>query len=177
MQRYIALLRGINVSGRNIIKMDELKKIFENLGFSNVKTYLQSGNVIFENKIEKINLLEQNISKNIYDKLGLEIKIKILTTKELENIIGNNPYKNIKDFSNYYVAVLMEKMDTNNIDIEKIKSKAVQKEEFTIKDNLVYINYPRGYGTSKLTNNYFEKILKVNATTRNWKTINALLQL
>ena len=58
MQKYIALLRGINVSGRNIIKMDELKKVFENFGLSNVKTYLQSGNVIFENKIEKINLLE-----------------------------------------------------------------------------------------------------------------------
>ena len=71
--------------------------------------------------------------------MGLEIKIKILTTKEFENIIGNNPYKNMKDFSNYYVAVLMEKLDTNNIDIEKIKSKAVQKEEFTIKCTSIVI--------------------------------------
>jgi len=177
MQKYIALLRGINVSGRNIIKMDELRKLFENLGFFNVKTYLQSGNVIFENKIENIKTLEHNISKIIYEKLGLEIKIKILTTKELENIIGNNPYKNMKDFLNFYVAVLIEKLDVNIIDIEKIKSKAVQGEEFTIKNNLVYINYPKGYGTSKLTNNYFENIFKVNVTTRNWKTMNVLLHL
>ena len=176
MQRYIALLRGINVSGRNIIKIDTLIKLFENLGFCNINTYLQSGNVIFENKDESINLLENKISESIYEKFKYDIPVIVLTINDVKKIIENNPYKNLQNFSDFYVTILKEKPNKESIDIKKFKTKATQGEEFLIVDKIIYMNCPNGYRKTKLTNKYFEDMLKVKATTRNWKTINALLQ-
>ena len=156
--------------------MDKLIKLFENLGFCNVNTYLQSGNVIFENKDEKINLLENRISESIYEKYKYDVPVIVLTINDIKEIIENNPYKNLQNFSDFYVTILNERPNKKSIDINKLRTKAMQGEEFLIVDKTIYMNCPNGYGKTKLTNKYFEDILKVKATTRNWKTINALLE-
>ena len=97
MAKYIAFLRGINVGGNKIIKMDLLKKLFESMKFKNVETFIQSGNVIFESKESNQNVLENKIEKLLEKKLGFEVKILIRTKEGLEKIAKKSPFKDKKD--------------------------------------------------------------------------------
>lgn len=91
MKRYIALLRGINVSGKNKISMSELKKGFEKLDFSEIKTHLNSGNVVFSSVIDDKNILSGKIKSMIKDRLDLDIPVFIVLQEELEEVLGNAP--------------------------------------------------------------------------------------
>ncbi|MCG6912479.1 DUF1697 domain-containing protein, partial [bacterium BMS3Abin03] len=94
--KYIAFLRGINVSGHRIIKMEELRKIFEALKFKNVKTYIQTGNVIFETTVKDPDSLTKKIEKYLHKSLGYEVETMLRTIPEMEEIIKNNPFKKNK---------------------------------------------------------------------------------
>src|SRR6187399_408069 len=96
MQTYIALLRGINVSGHKKIKMPDLKAMFEALGFTNVHTYIQSGNVVFESK--SATGLESKISAKILEQFGFEVSVICRTAKEMEQVITRNPYAGMVGF-------------------------------------------------------------------------------
>lgn len=174
MKTYISILRGINVSGQKLIKMDALKKAYEDLGFKNVHTYIQSGNVIFQTEEKG---LEQKISGQIQKQFGFEVPVIILTIDDLKQIIGNNPYKedDTKDISYLYVTILSS--GSVNPDTEPARLKQLPGEEFIVTENAVYLYCPNGYGKTKLTNTFWESFLKVKATTRNWKTTNELLRI
>jgi len=118
MITYISILRGINVSGKKIIKMNDLRKIYENLGLINVKTYLQSGNVIFQYYDNKQNTLEQKISEQIKSEFGFEVPVIVLTINNLSKVISNNLFKNDlkKDNSNFYVTFLASEPINYNIE-------------------------------------------------------------
>ena len=164
------MLRGINVSGQKKISMIDLKKLFESLGFKNVRTYIQSGNVIFEDSSRDILKIRNKIEKKIKETFGFEVVIIIRTTKELLKIIENNPFS--KKVEGVYVSFLSNK--SGEFDIKEINKFKDKSEEFVIFSKEVYFYCPNGYGRTKLNNNFFEKKLKVSATTRNWKTVNAL---
>jgi uncharacterized protein (DUF1697 family) len=177
MKTYISILRGINVSGQKIIKMEALKKMYEKMSFKNVTTYVQSGNVIFQHKNQKTANLEQTISKQIKKIFGFEVPVIVLTINELKNIIEGNLFKNdvAKDPAFLYVTVLASQPEQFDLDV--IKSKKLDVEDIFIKERVAYLYCPKGYGTTKLNNNFLEAKLKVIATTRNWRSMNELLRI
>ncbi len=177
MATYISILRGINVSGQKLIKMDELKKSYKDLGFQNVTTYVQSGNVIFNYDETKPNQLEHKIIQQIEKDFGFNITIIVLSVDKLKHIIDNNPFirdKN-KDETHIYITFLAD--IPNKVDINLMEEKKLDGEEIHIANNAVYLYCPNGYGKTKWNNNFLEKKLKVSATTRNWKTTTELLKI
>lgn len=174
---YISLLRGINVGGRNIIKMNFLRKMYEELGLIDVKSYVQSGNLIFSGKDELNELWEQVIAQKIKKKTELSIPVFILKVDELKSIIENNPF--IKDFDKniLFMHIIFLSSKPECYDFKEITNKKQIEEEIHITDYAIYLYCPNGYAQTKLTNNFLEEKLKVNTTTRNWKTSNELLRL
>lgn len=176
LNTFIALLRGINVSGQKKIKMADLKQHFEELNFQNVITYIQSGNIIFQTKIKDINKLEKSISNKINEHYGFDVEVIIKTISELEYIINNNPFiKQKKDPNKIYLTFLHSFPKMENIN--KLKETNYSPEEYSIDNKNIFFFAPNGYGKAKMNNNFFEKKLKLIATTRNWKTVNKLYDL
>ena len=177
MKTYISILRGINVSGHKIIKMEALRTSYENMGFSNVKTYVQSGNVIFSYDDIEINKLEEQIFQQIKKDFGFDVPVIVMSIEKIEEIIKNNPFlkDKSKEESFMHVTFLASKAETNNFNA--IEEKKQDNEDIVFSDYAVYLYCPNGYGNTKLNNNFIETKLKVRATTRNWKTTNELFQI
>ncbi|MBE0639131.1 MAG: DUF1697 domain-containing protein [Bacteroidales bacterium] len=175
MTTYISLLRGINVSGQKLIKMDALKVLCENLGFTDVRTYLQSGNVIFQTHDSQIAVLEKLISDQVKKQFGFDVPVIVLTVDDLMEIVEKNPFKDdpSKDPASQYVTFLSAQ--PVKYDIQSIGYKKTKEEEITVTERAVYLYCPNGYGRTKLTNNFLESKLNVTATTRNWKSTTELL--
>ena|ERR1700749_2138671 len=175
MQTYIAILRGINVSGHKLIKMEALRKLFDDMGFKNTKTYIQSGNVVFKSKQTKVPDLEKKIASGILKEFGFEVPVLVKEANELETVLKNNPFitKRKEDVTKLHVTFLSS--GAEKVLIEKIKEGNYAADEFITAGKTVYLFCPNGYGNTKLSNTFFENKLKVNATTRNWKTINELV--
>lgn len=177
MESYIAILRGINVSGQKKIKMEDLRQLLAELNFHDIQTYIQSGNVIFEHKKSDPLELAGQIAHQISDKYSFEVPVIVKTAAELEHVLHNNPFLKDRqeDESKLHVTFLSEipKQELLN----KIKELDHKPDEFIISDKAIYLFCPNGYGRTKLTNNFFENKLKVTATTRNWKTVNKLVEI
>jgi uncharacterized protein (DUF1697 family) len=175
METYIALLRGINVSGQKMIKMGDLIKALEELNFSNIRTYIQSGNIIFQSDKTDPSQLAVKISGKISDHFRFEVPVVIRTLAELEQVSENNPFllSRNEDVNKFHVTFLAEGPDP--VDLKKIEENSFLPDEFIISGKEVYLFCPNGYGRTKLTNTFFENKLKSTATTRNWKTIRQLL--
>lgn len=172
MQTYIALLRGINVGGHKKIKMADLKLLFEDLGFEDVVTYIQSGNVIFLAKDEKD--LAEKISKAILGSFGFEVPILVKTLPEVEAILAACPFSEEKKIASYFT--LLNEPPANAL-VEEISETTYPNEEFVITESCVYFFSEKGYHEAKCNNNFFEKKLKVVATTRNYRTLKKLMEL
>lgn len=177
MQTYISMLRGINVSGRNMIKMDALRAMYESLNFKNVKTYIQSGNVIYKTKTTKPQKLEKKIASQIKKEFGFDVPIMVKETEELITVFNQNPFliKRKEDITKLHVIFLSQEPEEAAID--KIKEGQYAEDEFIVINKTVYLFCPNGYGNTKLTNTFFENKFKVTATTRNWKTITELVKI
>ncbi|MFC1964779.1 DUF1697 domain-containing protein [Chloroflexota bacterium] len=177
MATYIALLRGINVGGRKKIEMPELITAFESLGFEDVKTYLQSGNVIFitskRDRSELISLIQEKIKWAF----NYPVSVVLRTANELQGIIATNPFlKDSKiDTNKLHVTFLSDKPTVSTLN--QIKEMQDEKDEFVISGQEVYLHCPKGYGRTKFSNTYFEKKLGVATTTRNWKTVTQLFDI
>ncbi len=172
MPTYISILRGINVSGQKKIKMVDLKKLYENLGFKNVETYIQSGNVIFQSNEVDEKKLEQLIFDGIQKLYEFEVPNLVLTAIEIETALQNNPFKDIEMM---YLTFLAEKPAKENI--EKLYTYHFDEEYYKLIDKVVYFHCPNGAGRAKMINNFFENKLKVMATSRNLKTTKKLLEM
>jgi uncharacterized protein (DUF1697 family) len=174
MKTYISILRGINVSGQKKMLMKDLYDLYVNMGFTDVKTYIQSGNVVFKSDLK---LTETKIAKLIEDKIELKYQFKvpviIRTKHQLENIIQINPFKN-EEMESLYVTFLSNTPNSNQL--EKLENTNFLPDKFEIIDKEIYLSVT-AYGSTKLSNNFFESKLKVTATTRNIKTIEQLIQL
>ncbi len=172
MPTYISILRGINVSGQKKIKMADLKKLYEDLGFENVKTYIQSGNVVFEYK----ELTHTELQKIIFDAIqihyGFEVANLILSPTAIETALKKNPFK---DIDKMYFTFLAETPTKENI--EKLYTYSFEEEYYELIDKVVYFHCPNGAGRAKMSNNFFENKLKVMATSRNLNTTKKLLEM
>ena len=176
MEPYISILRGINVGGHKLIKMQALTKLYEELGFKNVKTYIQSGNVVFQAKQTDSTLLEEMISKKMTEIFTFEVPIIVKLQKEIAKIHKNNPFIHEKNYDTNLLHVTFLSQKPKQADIAKITGD-FGNDEFIITDKAVYLYCPNGYGNTKLTNTFFENKLKISATTRNWKTTTELLNM
>ena len=170
----IALLRGINVAGKNKIPMAELRTLLTNRGLEEVKTYIQSGNIIFKSlKISQSNL-ETKINKAIKSHFGLNVPVLVKSRQELQHIFDNCPFSEEKKVNSYFIMLTKKP----NVDLVKEASqKTYENEEYVIHNDSIYFYAANGYGRAKFNLNYFERKLNVNATARNYKTMVKLLSL
>ena len=178
MATYISILRGINVSGQKKILMPELKLLYEGLKFSGVITYIQSGNVIFSTDQNAPALeVSSMIERAILEKFGFSVPVMIRTIVEMQSVINANPF--IKDpgqtIEKLYVTFL-DKAPAQSA-LEKINPYDFLPDKFILHHREIFLVCASGYGTTKLSNTFFEDKLKVKATTRNWNTVNKLLEM
>jgi len=173
--KYISMLRGINVSGQKKIKMADLATLYESLGFDNVVTYIQSGNVIFDVASKKKTDLILAIEKAIERQYSFQVPVVLRTGREFKIIIDNCPFGVIDDATKVLVTFLSATPTQSNL--ERLQASVTAPERCVIQGTEVFLSCPNGYGGSKLSNAFLEKRLGVNATTRNWKSVCRLYQL
>lgn len=177
MTTHLVLLRGINVSGHNMMKMEVLKTTLENIGFQNVQTYIQSGNVFVDSEEENPSKVGFQIKQEIFKAFGHEVPVIVINKKDLENCLSNNPFlkEAAVDSKKLYVAfvsIALKKESINDLKMSQVKP-----DEAIIDDNKIYIKYAVGAGKTRFDQKYIEKKLNVTATIRNWNTVTQLLKM
>jgi uncharacterized protein (DUF1697 family) len=176
MTTYICFLRGVNVGGNKLLKMAELKVLFDTLKLRDAKTYLQSGNVVFCSDETDRAVLTRRIEDGIRKKSGMEVKIILRTTDELRKLIAANP---LPPEDRNPSALLVAFLGGTIADTAKtlLTSLKLPSEELRFGKQELYLYFPEGIVKSKLSNALTEKKLGVNVTARNWNTVNALLKI
>jgi uncharacterized protein (DUF1697 family) len=177
MKTHLALLRGINVSGHNMIKMDTLKNLLENAGFQNVRTYIQTGNVFIDSEEDQAASVGFKIKQEIFKVLGLDVPVVMISKSDLQACFTNNSFAMEKecDFKKLYVAFVSKELQGSAINDLKISQ--FKPDEAQIDGNRIYIKYAIGAGNTRLDQKYIEKKLNLIATIRNWNTVINLLAL
>jgi uncharacterized protein (DUF1697 family) len=175
MFRYVALLRGINVGGHKKLPMAELRSLMELLGFTEVSTYIQSGNVTFRSSSEaSAEELQDTIQKAILKKYDWEVPVLLKTSSEIQQILDACPFpKETKEKS--YFMLLFKPPSAE--DIETTRTYQFPGEEYIITPQCVYFYCAAGYGRAKMNGNFFEQKLGVGVTARNYRTIMKLLEM
>ncbi len=169
--RYAAFLRGINVGGHKQIKMESLREIFESLGFENVKTYINSGNVIFDAEDDSKDMVKK-IENKISKVIGYEVAVFLKTIKEIQDIVKTNHFKKIKKDETAYVTFLPLELKAPKV---PIASNNGDVEVLSLKNNVAFSISRKINGRYGFPNGLIEKKLKCLATTRNWNTINKII--
>jgi uncharacterized protein (DUF1697 family) len=173
--RFVALLRAVNI-GSTQVSMAELRTLFAALGAADVTTYVQSGNVVFTSNERDASKLSRAISARIRRDMGHDVTVLLRTKAELAKVVAANPFaKRSADPKTLHVTFLADKPDRERV--QNIPALMSGDDEFTISGREVFLRCPNGYGRTKLNNTFFEKKLDVAATTRNWKTVQTLLEL
>lgn len=177
MKTYISFLRGINVSGKNLIKMNSLQELYEKLGFRNVKTYIQSGNVIFRYMEIPTGEIERVISEEILKRYTLNITVIVREISMMRIILEQNPFLSAIKEENAGLFITLLASPSGQISLNGNDDSSFLPDKYVIKDLAIYLFCPNGYGKTKLSNNFFENKLRVKATTRNLKTLTELVKL
>ncbi len=176
MSKYIAMLRGINVSGQKLIKMADLRESMTQLGLEEVSTYVQSGNILFNARESDLSVLADKIEKQIKKDFTFDVPCLVRSANYFKKVLTNNDFlQQGKEEKRCYVTFLEE--DPDPMLVQKIDPNQYVPEAFIIKGDLVYFYSPEGYGKAKMNNNFFEQKLKLKATTRNWNSVNKLFEL
>lgn len=175
MKTFIALLRGINVGGKNILPMKELRSILENLGLENVQTYIQSGNVVFESDKKDLNNLSDSLGRAIKKSHGFEPNVMILSREDFRQAMQQNPFPEAEtNPKTLHLSFLKEApLNPDLIGLDSVKAES---ENFKLKGKVFYLHAPEGIGRSKLAAKA-EKLLGVSATARNWRTVSKIAEM
>ncbi len=171
---YIALLRGINVSGKNAIRMEALRDSMAHLGLEGIQTYLQSGNIVFHTGMTDEAQLAAAIQARIAQDFGHAVPVLVLSVHDLERVAHTNPLwpETGGEESHFHCTFLFEAVQPERF--RALQLPATEGERAVLVDHAVLLHCPHGYGKTKLNNSYFERALGVPATTRNWRTVLAL---
>lgn len=172
MNKYVAFLRAVNVGGYTIIKMADLKRMFESFGLDNVLTYIQSGNVIFESDEADAAALEARIESQLEKAVGNKVQIFVRTIGEVQSIAAKSPFE-AQGEETVHVAFLHQKPDKKQQ--QALMSFRSEADDFTVRGREVY-NLRRDRENSVFSNSFVEKILKTTATTRNLTTIKKIAE-
>ena len=177
MTTHLALLRGINVSGHNMIKMDALKTMLENIGFQNVRTYIQSGNVFVDTEEESASKVGFMIKQEIFKVFGHDVPAVVISKEDLELCFKNNPFLKEKDVDAKRLYVAFVSISLKKENINDLKVSQFKPDEASIDGNRIFIKYAVGAGKTRFDQKYIEKKLNVTATIRNWNTVTNLLNM
>jgi len=175
MTSYVAMLRGINVSGRNRLAMAELRALVVAVGGTGVQTYIQSGNAVFQSRRASSSLVGL-LEKELESTLGSHVPVLLRTGQELASVLDSNPFVRPGHDTGSLHVTFMGAVPDPEVVVAAGKRKA-DRDEFQVVGREVYLLCPNGYGNTKLTNAFFEKKLGSEATTRNWKTVNKLVEM
>ena len=172
---HVALLRGINVGGKNIVPMKALAQIFADAGCTDVRTYIQSGNVVFEPPKKSAKLADATAAA-IEKQFGFAVPVVIRSSDELRAVIRDNPYlkkaANDKALHVYFLATAPTATAIATLDPNRSAPDA-----FHVAGHHIYLHLPNGMGRTKLTNAYFDSKLATICTARNWATILKLAEM
>ncbi len=180
MTTYLALLRGINVSGKNMLRMPDLQATLAGLGGAEVRTYLQSGNAIFKAKQEPSAKLAARIEAALQAEHGVDSPVLVLPVKDLDAIATGNPLlpkSGPIEETHFHATFLFEPVTEKAFEALGPKLPAAEGERAVWVKGAILLHCPHGYGRTKLNNNWFERALKVKATTRNWRSVLALREM
>jgi uncharacterized protein (DUF1697 family) len=175
MDRYVALLRGINVGGRNLIKMDQLSKVFASSGFKNVRTLIASGNVSFDAPQGEPQALARKIERKLQKKYAREFTVVVRTIEDLKTLVKRNPFKQAKTSKDAMLFVTF--LSSTPSEAPKLLSGSEKErlEVVSVRDGVIFMVARRKKnGWFTFPNDYVEKVLGVSATTRNWTTVQKL---
>lgn len=177
MHTYISLLRGINVGGHKKIKMADLRQLYSSLGLAKVKSYVQSGNVVFDTTSADRTDIASQIESAIESAYGFHVPVLLRTADELQTLIEQNPLLPLTagETKNHYVLFL-DRLPTVE-EVTQLGTPVDGQEQFAPLNDALFVYYPKGAGRTKLTTNYFERKLSVAGTMRNWRTLNKLFTL
>ena len=175
MNKYIVLLRGINVGGHRKLPMAELRILLSENGYENVNTYIQSGNILLKSN-KSIESINNHIKLLITQQFNYNIPVITLTEEEIKKCFFGNLYlKTEEEIKNLHVTFLKDRPDNNLI--KNIELNSSLNDSYTIKGKAIYLHTPDGYRNTKFSNTVFEKRLNTQATTRNWKTTTKLYEM
>jgi uncharacterized protein (DUF1697 family) len=175
MKTWLALLRGVNVVGANQVAMKALAAAFERAGFRSVRTYIQSGNVVFRSRSGAPRALQARISRLMLEEFGFEPRVMVISGEELADAIRANPFPDAsKDHKRLHLYFLAE--NPKNADLESLARVDAARERFALKGRVFYLYTPDGFADSVLRSRV-ERCLQVAATARNWRTANELLKM
>jgi uncharacterized protein (DUF1697 family) len=177
MPIYIAMLRGINVGGNKRVKMDELRKSFEALGFEQVKTFIQSGNVVFKAGKTSSTALGKKIEAMMVSDFGFSASVIVRTGAELSAAIAANPFLTQRGIDHEKLHVVFLSDIPSTPALKKLAEFTVAPDQSQCIDKEIFLYLPNGFSASSLWKVPWEKALAVVTTTRNWKTVNALHQM
>jgi len=176
LETYIALLRGINVGGKNSLPMRDLAQICQAVGCQDVKTYIQSGNVIVHADDERADSLSARLSAGILEHSGLRVPVVLLTRQELAEVAQGNPYlaqgADPAALHAMFLADAASPTALQQLDYERSPG-----DSYRVLGRTIYLNCPNGLARTKLTNDYFDRTLQTTSTGRNWRTVLKLLEL
>jgi uncharacterized protein (DUF1697 family) len=172
IRTYVALLRGVNVGG-NTLPMERLRRISGELGLRNARTYVQSGNLVFEAEGSATHW-SQALERALVGQARLPISVLVRTGAELAKLVARNPFLREKgtDPTRLYVTFLREA--PAKMAVAALKAIEAGPDRFSPVGREIYVHCPDGYGRSKFGNNVLERVLKIGATTRNWRTVTTL---
>jgi uncharacterized protein (DUF1697 family) len=176
MQTYISILRGINVGGKKKIKMDELKAVCESLGFENVRTYIQSGNVVFDSLVPDQPEISAALENRLAEIYGFQVTVLIRDRNAYQRVIDGNPFLDEPAIDPRALLVTFLSQEPSQSALDDIEPAPDDADQYRFSESKqeVYLHCPDGYGRTRLSNNFFEKKLGVAATTRNWNTVGRL---
>lgn len=173
---YVALLRGVNVGGKNRLPMKDLASIFEEAGCSDVRTYIQSGNVFFEARPTTAERLPALVSDLIVERFGFRAPVILRTARELEQILRENPLASPStEAETLHVMFLAEAPSASAV--SGLDPKRSPPDTFAVVGREIYLCCPNGLARTKLTNQYFDTRLATVSTTRNWRPVSKLAEL
>lgn len=171
--RSIALLRGVNVGGKNRLPMKELATIFREAGCSDVQTYIQSGNVIYRATRTGSKSIPGTVSAMIADRFGMRIPIVTRTAEELARVAERNPFlassDEVEDTRKLHVGFLLDWPEAERV--EALDPDRSPPDEFAVEGRDIYLRLPNGSARSRLTAQYFDSRLQTVMTVRNWRTV------
>jgi uncharacterized protein (DUF1697 family) len=175
-ETYLALLRGINVGGKNKLPMKDLTGMFAAAGCADVRSYIQSGNVLFKATPTLAAQLPTAIAARITERFGYQTPVVLRTAVELADIVAGNPFLEQGGDEDALHVLFLSSLPTPGL-IRTLDPGRSPPDAFIVKGREVYLQLPNGVARSKLTNAYFDSRLKTTSTGRNWRTVNKLLEL
>jgi uncharacterized protein (DUF1697 family) len=173
----VSLLRGVNVGGNRMIKMDALRSLYESLGLRDAQTYLQSGNVVFRTDKRDLDQVARRIKSAIERKFGFFSDVIVRTSSELRGLIARNPFAARPDIHPSKLLVTFLAADPGAEARDKVRAIQTDPEELRIEGRELYIYYPNGMARPKLPWTAIEKAVKTPGTGRNWNTVTKLLEI